>query len=176
MCSLSRNANGLEVELQGELKNSRVVARRDDASKVTRIEDLPRCWVNAAARGDEGIQVADWIGEVRVIEQIEELSAKFEIARFGQREELSERKIHIHLSRPAQTVPADISDICAHCTGCRRATRTGNRLSALHCGPGKDGRVEERTCGHVLTCVAASHSGHEAGTCERACPVRQSIE
>src|SRR5712691_5162862 len=173
---MAEHTSHSKVELQSELDSPWVVARRDDASKVTRIEDLPRCGVDTAARGNEGIQVADRIGEVRVIEQIEELSAKFEIARFGQRKELSQRKIQIHLPRTAQTVPADISDICAHCTVCRRATRTGNRLSALHGWPGKHRRVEETTCGHVLTCVAASHSGHEAGTCERACPVRQSIE
>src|SRR6266849_2616501 len=156
MCSLSRKANGLEGELQGELQDPRVVACRDDASKVAGIEYLPRCGINAPAGGKQSVEVADRIGEVRVIEQIEELSAKFEIARFGQRKELSQRKIQIHLPRTAQTVPADISDICAHCAGCRRATRTGNRLSALHGWPGKRRRVEETTCGHVLTCVAAS--------------------
>src|SRR6266446_9928412 len=93
----------LKVELQTKLNNPWIVARGDDASKVARIEDTPRCWVNAAARGNEGIQVADRIREIRVIEQIEELNTKFEIARFGQRKELFERKIQIHLSRAAQT-------------------------------------------------------------------------
>src|SRR5882762_4378487 len=88
---------------------------RDDASKVAGIEDLPRCWGNAAARGEEGTQVADRIGEVLVIEQVEELSAKFEIASFGQRKELFDCKIHIYLSRSAQTGSADVSDTCAHC-------------------------------------------------------------
>src|SRR6266436_6004817 len=138
---MAEHTSHSKVELQSKLDNPWVVAGRDDASKVTRIEDLPRCGVDTAARGNEGIQVADRIGEVRVIEQIEELSAKFEIARFGQRKELTERKIHIHLSRAAQTVPAHISDICAHCAGCRHATGTGNWLAALHGWPGKDRRV-----------------------------------
>src|SRR6266852_4535914 len=176
MCSLSRKANGLEGELQGELQDPRVVACRDDASKVAGIEYLPRCGINAPAGGKQSVEVADRIGEVRVIEQIEEFSAKFEIARFGQRKELTERKIHIYLSRTAQTVPADVSNICAQCAGCRHATGTGNWLAALHGWPGKDRRVEESTCGYVLICVAATHSGHEAGTSERACSVRQSIE
>src|SRR5216684_2047321 len=120
-----------KVELQTKLNNPWIVARGDDASKVAKIEDPPRCWVNAAARGNEGIQVADGIGEVRVVEQIEELSAKFEIARFGQGKKLSERKIQIHLLRTTQAVPADISDICAYCAGCRHATGTGNGLAAL---------------------------------------------
>src|SRR6266481_1297717 len=173
---MAEHTSHSKVELQSKLDNPWVVAGRDDASKVTRIEDLPRCGVDTAARGNEGIQVANRIGEVRVIEQIEELSAKFEIARFGQREKLTECKIHIHLPRPAQTVPSDISDVCAPCTGSRRATRTGNRLAALHHWPGKDRCVEERACGHVLICVAATHSGHQAGTSKRACPARQSIE
>src|SRR5713101_1502722 len=109
MCSLSRKANGLEGELQGELQDPRVVACRDDASKVAGIEDLPRCGINAPAGGKQSVEVADRIGEVRVIEQIEEFSAKFEIPRFGQRKELCNGKIHIHLSRPAQTVSADVS-------------------------------------------------------------------
>src|SRR6266478_1403973 len=156
----------LKIELQRELEDSGVVACRDDASKVARIENLSRCWVNAAARGKEGVEVADRISEVRVIEQIEELSAKFDIARFGQRKELSERKIHIHLSRTAQAVPADVSDICAHCAGYRRATGVGNWLADLHRRPGKDRRIEECTCGHILICVVATHSWHQAGTSE----------
>jgi len=104
-----------EVEPQCELDDSGIVACRDDASKIAGIEDLPRCWGNAAARGEEGTQVADRIGEVLVIEQVEELSAKFEIASFGQRKELFDCKIHIYLSRSAQTGSADVSDTCAHC-------------------------------------------------------------
>ena len=76
MCLLSRKANALQGELQGELQDPRVVACRDDAPKVARIEDLPRCWVNAAARSKQGGEVPDRIGEVWVVEQIEELSAK----------------------------------------------------------------------------------------------------
>src|SRR6266436_401150 len=105
----------LKIELQRELEDPGVVACGDDASKVARIQDPPRCWVDAAAGGNEGIQVADRISKVCVIEQVEELSAKFAIARFGQRKELFERKIQIHLSRAAQTVPANISDIRTHC-------------------------------------------------------------
>src|SRR5712692_5811897 len=114
-----------KVELQTKLNNPWIVARGDDAAEVARIEDPPRCWVNAAARGNEGIQVADWLGDVRAIEQIEELSAKCEIAIFGERRDLTERKSHIHFARAAETVPTHISDICAHVAGCRHATGTG---------------------------------------------------
>src|SRR6266851_2184352 len=165
-----------EVELQRELEDARVVARGDYATEVARIEDPPGHGVNFAAGGKQSVEVADRIGKIRVIEQIEEFSAKFEIARFGQRKELCNGKIQIHLSRAAQTVAAYVPDICAQCAGCRHATGTGNWLAALHGWPGKDRRVEESTCGYVLICVAATHSGHEAGTSERACSVRQSIE
>src|SRR5260370_34386966 len=106
-----------------------------------------------------------------MIEQIEELSTKLEIARFGQREELSERKIHIYLSRPAQTVSTNVPDVrpCGRSRRC--ATGAGNWLAALHSWPGKDSRVEERTRGHVMICVAATHSGHQAGASKRACAV-----
>src|SRR5260370_271201 len=119
-----------KVELQTKLNNPWIVARRDDASKVARIDDLRRCWVNATARCEESIHVADRIREVRVIEQIEELSAKFEIAGFGQRKELSERKIHIHLSRPAQTVSANVPDVRPCDRGRRGSTRAGDRLTS----------------------------------------------
>ena len=105
----------LKIELQRELEDSRIVACRDDAAEVAGIEDPSRCWVNAAAGGNQGIQVADRICQVWVIEQVEELSAKFEIASFGQRKELFDCKIHIYLSRSAQTGSADVSDTCAHC-------------------------------------------------------------
>src|SRR5260370_31222390 len=100
-----------EVELQGELEDARVVARGDYATEVARIEDPPGHGVNFAARSKQSVEVADRIGKIRVIEQIEEFSAKFDIARFGQRKELCNGKIQIHLSRPAQRGAAYDPDI-----------------------------------------------------------------
>ncbi len=72
-----------KVELQSELDNSRIVARGDDAAEIAGIEHLSSCEVDTATGGKESVQVADRIGEIRMIEQVEELTAKFEIARFG---------------------------------------------------------------------------------------------
>ena len=69
---MSRKANRLEIELQRELENSRIVACRDDASEVAGIEDLPGHGINFAARGKQSVEVADRVGEVRMIEQIVE--------------------------------------------------------------------------------------------------------
>ena len=71
-------ARNSKIKLQSELDNSRIAARRDDATKIARIQDLPCCWIDTASGGEESIQVADGIGEIRMIEQIEKLSAKFE--------------------------------------------------------------------------------------------------
>jgi hypothetical protein len=59
-----------EVEFQAELNDPGVAACGDDAAKVTRIEDLARQVINATTWGEESIQIADRIREVRVVGQI----------------------------------------------------------------------------------------------------------
>jgi hypothetical protein len=73
-----RRAQDSKVELQSELDKSRIVACGDDAAEIAGIEHLFPCEVDTATRGKESIHVADGIGEIRMIEQVEELSAKFE--------------------------------------------------------------------------------------------------
>jgi len=72
-------AQGSKVELQSELDNSRIVAGGDDASEVAAIEDSSRCGVDVAAGCNKGVHVADGVGEIRMIEQVEEVNAKFEV-------------------------------------------------------------------------------------------------
>src|SRR5438094_9624924 len=65
-----------EIELHRELNDARVVARRDDASEIAWADDLSGrtevcCWY--------GVEVADRIGKVYLIEEIEELGAEFEV-------------------------------------------------------------------------------------------------
>ena len=66
-------AQDSKVELQSELDNSGIVARGDDAAEIAGIQHLSRRGVDTATG-----EVADGIGEIRMIEQIEKLSAKFE--------------------------------------------------------------------------------------------------
>jgi len=68
-----------KVKLQSELDNSRIVACGDDAAEIARTEHLSRRRIDAATRGNESIQVADGISEIRMIEQVEEVSPKFEV-------------------------------------------------------------------------------------------------
>ena len=93
------------------MDNPGIGACGDDATEVASIEDLTRCGINAAARGEQGVQVADRIREVRMVEQIEKFRAKFEAPRFGKREKLCNGKIQIHLSWAAQTVSTNIPDV-----------------------------------------------------------------
>src|SRR5690242_2489462 len=65
-------------ELKSKLDNSRIAAGRDDAAEIAANEHLSRRRIDAAIRCDESIQVADGIGKIWMIEQVEELRAKFE--------------------------------------------------------------------------------------------------
>ena len=65
-----------EIELHRELNDARVIARRDDASEIAWADDLSGrtevcCWY--------GVEVADRIGKVYLIEEIEELGAEFDV-------------------------------------------------------------------------------------------------
>ena len=72
-----------KVELQSELDNSRIVACGDDAAEIAGIQHLARCGIDTATRAEKGVQVANRISEIRMIELVEKLSAKFEGPRFG---------------------------------------------------------------------------------------------
>jgi len=65
------------VELQRELDDSRVVAGRDDPPEISRIDDPTGPLINAAGR--DGVEVANRIGEVYVVEQVEEFSAELDL-------------------------------------------------------------------------------------------------
>jgi hypothetical protein len=56
-----------------------ITAGRDDASERFRVDDSAGVRIDAAAGGRHGVQVADGIGEVRVVEQVEELRAEFDL-------------------------------------------------------------------------------------------------
>ena len=65
-----------EIELHRELNDARVIARRDDASEIAWADDLSGrtevcCWY--------GVEVADRVGKVYLIEEIEELRAELEV-------------------------------------------------------------------------------------------------
>src|SRR5205823_9116042 len=79
---LSLQRSFLEVELQHELNEPGVVARRNDSPEITWTENLASIRVELSPGGDCGVQVADRIGKVHLIEQVEEFRAKFDISRF----------------------------------------------------------------------------------------------
>ena len=165
-----------KVELHRELDNSGIVACRDDSSEIAATEDLTRCGIDAATRGNQSVQVADGIGEIWMIEEVENISAKFEDLRFRHGEQLGERKVQINLPWPPQTVSADIADICTDGAGHCCSARTRNGLPRLHDRPSEDGWIEKITVGHVLSCVLASHPGYKAGTSQWVRALVQSVE
>lgn len=55
-----------------------VVARRSDATEISRVaSDLSSGRIDGCRR--DGVEVADWIGEIDVIEEVEELRAEFDV-------------------------------------------------------------------------------------------------
>ena len=74
--------NLLKVELHHELNEPGVVARRNDSPEITWTENLASIRVELSPGGDCGVQVADRIGKVHLIEQVEEFRAKSDISRF----------------------------------------------------------------------------------------------
>jgi len=69
----------LVIKLEGELNESRVVTSRGDAAEVTGLDDLSGVRIDAAPGCSNSVGVADQIGEVHVIEDIEKLGAEFDI-------------------------------------------------------------------------------------------------
>src|SRR5436853_7283831 len=102
-----QNPKSLIVELECELDDSRIVARRDDATERAGIDDLAGHRVNAAARRQNRVEVADGICEIHLIQQVEELCAELEVLRLGELESFDDRKINVRLLWPAQHVTPD---------------------------------------------------------------------
>ncbi len=63
-----------EIELQGELNQPRVIARRGDAAEIAGVNNLSGVLINGG-----GVEVADGVIEVDVIEQVEELGAELDV-------------------------------------------------------------------------------------------------
>ena len=68
-----------EVDPYPQLNEPRIVAGRDDASEVAGIGYAAGVRVDAAPGRCDHVEVADRIIEVYVVEEIEELGAKFKV-------------------------------------------------------------------------------------------------
>ena len=88
------------VELDGKLDEARVVARRGDAAKVSGIQNLTGKGIKTSGGGD-CVEVADWIGEIDVVKQVEHFGAKLDVLRFVDVEAPGERNIDVVLSGTA---------------------------------------------------------------------------
>ena len=65
-CGL-RRVQDSKIELQSELDDPGIATCGDDTAEVAGIKDPTRCGINAAARGEQGAEVADRIREVRMV-------------------------------------------------------------------------------------------------------------
>ena len=86
----------LEIELKRELNQPRVVACLGDAAEISRVEDLTSARVNA-----RGVEIAVRVGEVDLVEKIEELGAELDTLRFAKREALDDGEVDVNLSGAA---------------------------------------------------------------------------
>ena len=67
-----------KIELQSELDQPWIVARRGDATEISRVaSDLASRRIERCRR--DGVEVADRICEIDVIEEVEELGAEFDV-------------------------------------------------------------------------------------------------
>ena len=64
-----------EIELQSKLNQPRIVAGRGDSTEITGVGDSP-VRIDAATRRGESIGVADRVGKVDMLEEIEELCGR----------------------------------------------------------------------------------------------------
>ena len=122
------------IEAQCELNQPRVVARRDDAPEIAGIPDnLTGIRVNSG--GGNCVEVADRVGEVDVVEQVEELSAELNVLCLSHAKAFDDREVHVGLSRPAQGVATDVADVGA--VGARDgcSVRAWNQLTGSHDWP-----------------------------------------
>src|SRR5215469_16483933 len=111
-----------------------------------------------------------------MIEQVEEVSSKFEVLRFRNGKEFCERKVQINLPRAVQAISTNVTYIRTGCAGRRRFTGTWNGLACLHKRSSKNCWVEEIACRHGLSCIFASHSRYEARSRQWVYSLIQSVE
>ena len=71
-----------ETELQRELNQSGIVARRNHSTEIAGTGDAADS-IDAASGRNHGVQIADWIGKVDMIEKIEELGVELKVAGFA---------------------------------------------------------------------------------------------
>src|SRR5258706_498540 len=79
-------------ELQSELQNARIAGRQNTAHR---------------GRAD----VADWIGEVRVIQGVKKLGAELKIHALAQVEAAEDRAVQIVAARPNHGVAAEVAEL-----------------------------------------------------------------
>jgi len=148
----------LEVELQCKLNQPWVVVRRADAPEITGINNLTSTWINA-----RGVEVADRVAEVDVVEQVEELSAELDRFRFTQHEALDDREVDVNLSGPTQDVTSDVAYVRALRARDGRTVRAWDRLTGLYDGPDEGQRVEEVSGRNVARRRVARRTGSPTG-------------
>src|SRR5690349_19508498 len=97
------------IEFERELDDSRVVARRDDATERAGVDDLAGHRVDLAARRQDGVEVADGVRQIHMVEQVEELCAELDVLRLGDLEPLDDREVNVRLLWPAQHVAPEVA-------------------------------------------------------------------
>lgn len=90
----------LEIKLKRKLNNARIVAGGNNPSKCAGVVVIDRAfaWIDAAARRNNGVQVADRISEIDVIQDIESFEMKLQRLVFSNHEPLDYGNINIRLT------------------------------------------------------------------------------
>src|SRR4030095_1929785 len=132
--------------------------------------------VEAPARGQDRVQVADRVGKVDLVEEVEEFGAEFEVLRLADAESFDDRKVGILLPGPAQDVTTNGADVRSDCAGESRAARTGDRLIGLHNRTSEGEWVEEGSAGRGAGRGLARRARSEVWPRQRGAPAGQSVK
>src|SRR5688500_6864970 len=91
-----------KAHFQHELNESRVVTRRNNAAEVAWIGNLAAARINRAAGRFDSIEIADRVGEIDPVKEIEELRTQLEIPGLTDAEVPGDRQVDVRLERPSQ--------------------------------------------------------------------------
>lgn len=94
-----------EGVFRGELNYPGVVAGRNDLAEVACVvDDASGVRIDSPAGLVDGVEIADWIGKVDVVQKVERFDAKLKIFRFAKANAPRKGDIHVELFRPSERI------------------------------------------------------------------------
>lgn len=99
--------------------------------------------INGATSRFDGVDIADRVGEIDMVKDIEELRPQLEAAGLTDTEVPGDRQVDVRLARPSQAVAPDIADVGAELARGGSSSGTRDRLTRQNGRPGECERVKK---------------------------------